>query len=203
MQNKVLINFAKMRDAVMESKGQQIFTALTNNPHFPGIGPRLAELQSANKVFSDAMALASNGDRVKVSAKNDARKALVAVLNAIAREVNFTSSDRTVLLGTGFNVSVESKSTRLLGAPTNFTVLPGMNTGEMIMNVDPVAGASSYVFMFGLSPVVNNTWSHSISTVSSIKIDMLQAMKLYDFRIGISGPRGQLVYTAIITKPVS
>ena len=200
---KIKLHFAGFSDAEMEARSFGIIAAMTGNTHFPEPSPTLADLNNSLKLFSDALALAKTGDRVKAVNKNQLRENLDRLLTRLADYCSFIAQgDRFILASSGFALSAETSAPKTLGSPENFSVEIGSKTGDALAFVNTVANAKSYLFRWGIAPIVNETWFHTIYSQPRFTITGLIPGTIYSFQIAVAGSKGQLVYTDIITKMV-
>ncbi|MFT3934558.1 MAG: hypothetical protein QM726_13125 [Chitinophagaceae bacterium] len=201
--NKATLGFKQLSDANLEPKVAFIISSMTGNVNYPSPVPTLADVETARKNFSDAVVAAKTKDTTKQAAKKEMRKALEAVLTDLVHYVNFASNgDRVKIISSGMTVNVESRAPVQLGTVENFTAVLGEHSGEIILSVDPVAGAKTYLFLYAQAPVVNDSWMHVMKSSPEAKIENLEPMKQYCLRIGVAGSKDQTVYTSIITKAV-
>ncbi|MEO5682851.1 MAG: hypothetical protein ABIQ88_09425 [Chitinophagaceae bacterium] len=78
----------------------------------------------------------------------------------------------------------------------------GRTPGEALVYLNRVANAKSYLFRWGIAPIVNDTWMHTASVQPRLAIPGLLPGTVYSFQIGAAGSKGQLVFTDTITKMV-
>ncbi len=207
--NKLVFGFTNLSDSAFETKATTIFTCMTGNLNFPAPVPNLDTVNTAIKNYADALAAAKSRDLVKVIIKNERRAELEAVLISLGHYVTFTantvdnaSQERSIMASSGFNLNASKNNPSQLGAANNFTVQLGDNSGEVIVSVSSVQAAKTYIFFYSPAPVVNNAWLHAINTLPSFVITGLEPGKQYSFKVGVTGARGQVVYTEVITKMV-
>ena len=197
---KIKLHFAQLSDAEMEARAFGIIAAMTGNTHYPDPNPALAELDSQLKLFSDALAQAKTGDRIKAILKNQHRDKLELSFAQLANYCSFIAQgDRYKLASSGFTLTADSISPTTLADPTNFTVEIGNKTGEALVYISPVPNAKAYLFRWGIAPVANEAWLHTMHSLPYFTITGLTPGTIYSFQIGASGARGQLVFT----KPIS
>jgi hypothetical protein len=201
--SKIKLSFSKLNDGQLEVQALAIAAAMNGNPHFPEPSPALADLNNGIKLFSDGLALAKTRDKVKVAVKNQLRDNLELLLTNLANYCSFIAkADRAILASSGFNLNAENNFPKIMAAPENFTVQPGNNSGEAFIYINTLRNASSYLFLYGPSPVSNNAWLHATGTQPYYTITGLVPGTTYCFKIGATGTKGQVVYTDIITKMV-
>ena len=201
--SKITLNFSQLSDDQLEGVALAIAAAMNGNPNFPEPNTALADMNNGLKLFSDGLALAKTRDKVKVVVKNKLRDNLELLLSNLAVYCSYIAKgDRPILASTGFTLNVENRLPKTLAAPENFTVLPGNNAGEAMVYINPVRNAKSYLFLYGPSPIINNAWWHAIGSLPYFTIAGLTPGNTYSFKIGVTGTKGQVLYTDIITKMV-
>ncbi len=200
---KITFNFSKLSDAELEARAFGIIAAMTGNPHFPEATPTLTDLGNSLKLYSDALALAKTGDRAKTAYKNQVRQNLDMLLTKLANYCSFIAQgDRFILTSSGYSLNAETAGTRSLGTLQNLSVEVGRTPGEALVYVTRVTNAKSYLFRWGIAPIVNDTWMHSVSVQPRLNITGLLPGTVYSFQIGAVGSKGQLVFTDTISKMV-
>ena len=183
---KIVLGFYKLSDPAFETKALAIVAAMTGNPNLPSPTPPLADLSTAVQNYSGALSAAPTRDKLKVSIKNDMRSNL-----------------ETVLQNLSFNVNSETSNPQPMSLPENFKVELGANSGEVVISVNSVPGARSYIYQYTPFPVTTDSkWENAYSSSSSNTISNLDVLKQYCFRIVITGPRDQSAQTGVITKTV-
>ncbi|KAK6033625.1 PAS domain S-box protein [Ostertagia ostertagi] len=64
---------------------------------------------------------------------------------------------------TGFSLNTESGTAKPLTPPENFTVQPGNNPGEVLLYVNTVPNARTYLFLYGPSTMSDEAWFVAVS----------------------------------------
>ena len=201
--SKILFNSPRLSDSNLESLALAIAAAITGNNNFTEPQPSLAALNDAIKAFSDALALAKSRDNVKVAIKNAAREALLLTLRKMANYcILVADGDRAKLVSSGFPVSAESVFPKILSAPENLAVQAGINSGEAIVSITRVDGAIAYLLLYRPASSENGAWTHATNSLPWFAISGLTALAPYQFKMGVIGTKGQIVYTDIIAKAV-
>jgi len=203
IQSKILSDYSRLADAALEVKALSIAASMTGNANFPQPNPGIDKLNEHIAAFSAALSAAKTRHLVSVSEKNDRRRELIAALTTLATYISYVANgNRTLLLSSGFSVNAENKASAQLGTPGNFKVEPGQNSGSVVLSIDAVANARSYTHFYKLQSEAGDTWFHAISSSPEYTFTGLDPLKMYCFRIGVAGAKGQVVYTDIITKGV-
>lgn len=91
----------------------------------------------------------------------------------------------------------------LTGAPEQFSVTQGDNSGEVDLQWDPLPGANSYILQICLHNVKHDDWIKiDIITKSSYTVSGLKAGRKYYFRISAVNSSGEGPWSKIICKLV-
>ena len=200
---KITLPFTRLSDAELEARSFGIIAAMTGNAQFPEPSPTLADLGSSLQLFSDALALSHTKDKVKVAIKNQHRSNLAFQLSKLGSYVDYIAQgDRAILSSSGFSLSAETSTPKPLAQPSNFTVEVGSRSGAALAYMRAVANAKTYLFRWGVAPIVNDSWLHAMHSKPKFTITGLVPGTTYSFQIGVAGTKGQAVYTDLITKMV-
>ncbi len=201
--SKIILGFRRLSDDQLEGQALAIAAAMTGNANFPEPTPALADLNNSIKLFSDALALAKTRDKVKVAIKNKCRQNLELLLISLASHCSYTAkADRSILASSGFALNTESNMARPLTPPENFTVQPGNHSGEVLLYVNTVPNAKTYLFLYGLSTMSNEAWFVAVNSLPYFTITGLTPGNTYSFKIGAAGSKGQVLYTNVVSTIV-
>ncbi|MFT3936235.1 MAG: hypothetical protein QM726_21580 [Chitinophagaceae bacterium] len=196
----LLMDFKQMSGPNLLQKSTTILNSMTDNKSFPKPVPTLAVLGTAIKNFSNALALAKDGDRIKINDKDAQRAALITVLLQLMDYVTYTAGgDRSMLMSSGYTVNAATKTARSMGKIKGVKVILGENSGEIIVTLDKVKGADAYLFYYGPAPIVNDSWKVLPNgKLNQCTISGLERGKEYSIRVGVVGPKGKTVYSQVI-----
>jgi hypothetical protein len=201
--SKIMLSFQRLNDGQLEDQALAIAAALTGNKNFPEPNPTLEELNNSIQLFSEGLALSKTRDKVKVAIKNNLRANLELLLTKLAHYCTFIANgDRALLSSSGFTLNTESTTSKILGMPENFTVQPGKHSGEMLVYINRLPNAKTYLFLYGPSPNSDGAWLHAVNSLPYITITGLTPGAIYSFKIGATGSKGQVVYTDSVSKMV-
>jgi hypothetical protein len=123
-----------------------ILTCMTGNSFYPDPSPSLAEIAGSLSDFRAAFNAAAGGGKVLTAARNEPRKALVALVRNLAWYVQANcQGSLSILRSSGFPVQKpERQPVGKLPAPTNLTLSLGAHSGELDAQADPLPGAAIY-----------------------------------------------------------
>ncbi len=201
----LLMDFKQMSDPNLLKKAMTILTSMTGNKNFPTPTPTLEILGTAITRFSNALALSKDGDRMKIGERKVQREALLTVMLQLMDYVTFEGKgDRLILMSSGYTVSAATKTAKTMGKIKGFKVVQGENSGELIASLDKVTGANSYVFSYGLTPIINDTWK-IIPNGKNNRCDItgLERGKEYSVQVAVTGPKGKTIYSQVINVIVT
>ena len=201
--SKIMLGFSRLSDGQLEDQALAIASAMTANKNFTDPKPGLEELNNSIQLFSEALALSKTRDKVKVAIKNELRANLERLLPKLANYCTYIANgDRALLSSSGFKLNTETSTAKIVGAPQNFTVQNGSHSGEMLVYINRLPNAKSYLFLYGPSPISNGAWIHAVNSLPYFTITGLTPGASYSFKIGATGSKGQVVYTDTVTKMV-
>jgi hypothetical protein len=200
-----IYSFSKFRDDELITKSRHIETSMTGNTRFPDATERVARLKTANDEYETALIDAKEGGKMKVSLKDQKRKALEKVLKELALYVQLNCKDDVpTLLSSGFDARSDGESPVDPGAPENFTVEAGRSSGSIIASCDPFKRAKMYIFEYALASVNGDEpeWKVLFGKRKKV-ITGLTPGKEYMFRSAIKGSSDNLIYSDVIYRFVA
>jgi hypothetical protein len=142
MKSRPKYGFKGYSDSGLKDKLQHIIDSLTGNPNFLTPVPTLVVLQDKVDAYAQALADAQSRDEVAVSEKNDLRDELEVLFKALAGYVMNITSDRTVILTSGFDATGPSDPVGHLPAP-QLKIESGQ--GMVRIDISPIRGAANYI----------------------------------------------------------
>jgi hypothetical protein len=158
---KPLDGFTNVSDPAVLSRGANIQTNMTGNPHFPNPPVDLAVLKAALEAFSSLIAAVLDGSKKVTAEKNKQREEVIRMLRLLGRYVEVTCKDDMAMFETsGFQA-----------APTTRTVTPpltekirkiahGANSGEITVWLKAVPKAASYELRYTVANAgAATTWT--------------------------------------------
>lgn len=204
MKKKLALNFKETKDAALYGIATGVTYRMTENNYFPDPGMLIIELGEITTQFLQAMTDASNKDRVKIAIKNSLKALLVKKLKEVGEFVKIESKgDETAMLSSGFPIFTP-KEEIILKKPTNFKIQPGRGPGEIIMKINRVNGAKTYLYEWTPTPITRESiWQSIPDTRCKKKITKLPLGKEFAFRMAAIGSHNQLQYTIILTRYIS
>lgn len=190
-------DFSRFTDADLEIKAQAIVIAMTDNANFPTPNPTLAGISGVITNYSNALSKAQTRDKAEIANKNTQRELLEGMLTLLAGYVTYTAgTNEAALVSSGFDLVKQPSNLPPMGVPENFTIVNGVNEGEIISSVDRVAGAKSYIHEYTADPITpTSEWIQEFTTIRKRTFANLVPGQKYWFRVAAIGPRNQVTYT--------
>lgn len=200
---KINISFSGYSDADFENKAAYILASMTNNPAFTSPIPTLADVQAALTKFSANLVAAATLDRVAVAEKNKSRMQLELLLAQLGMYVMFIANgDAAILTSSGFTLS-KTPEARYITNPGNVLLSNGITSGELVVAVTGVKGASGYLHeICSTEPVANTQWDSTPSTRAKFTFKNLEPGKRYWVRVAATGSGEQIAYSPVASQYV-
>lgn len=197
--------FAKMSDANLDLKANQIYTAMNGNASFTDPEPTMSDFSDAISAYATALNDSRDGDRLKVAIKNQKREELVDILHLLADFVLFKSAgDSVVAISSGFTIGKQPAPTPPITKPDNLRLQQGENPGELVGKVNRVKGAIAYLYQYATdAQMAQDNWQWISCTRSSCIIADLVPGTKYNCRVAAIGVKEQLVYSDVVSRIVA
>lgn len=199
-----IYGFDKLSDDAFSTKTDYVISKMTENPNFPDATSRVTKLKTAKSEFDTARIAAQDGGTAKTNEKKKKRKVVQKALKDLALYVQLNcNEDVAIMLTSGFDGRSDGTPTPDPGAPENFKVEAGKNSGTVDLSVDSFTNAKVYVFDYAL--VVDGAepaWKTVVGEKEHTIRDLIPGKK-YMFRAAIKGSNEILIYSEIIYRFVS
>ena len=178
--------------------------SMTNNGYFPDCTSLVNELRDLQEQFIKALSDAGLKDLEKVSLKNNLRGQLIQKLKQLGEyAATVSKGEDTLMLSSGFPV-IRPVDEIILDTPDNFRISPGVQNGEIVMQVQRVMGAKSYMYQYTPHPVTKESiWESVYDTRCKATLTGLPLGVRYWFRIAAVGARKQIVYTDALDRYIA
>lgn len=198
MKNQVTNGFDKMKSSELIAKSNFIIAEMSAKlANFPNPVPTLAAVQNAAEQLATAEINAEAGGKVEVSMRNDKKSELIVLLRQLGIYVNLMANgDRTIALGSGFDVAKERQPTPPITRVDTPAIASGVNAGQLKVKIKRVKGARSYVYYYTSNPAAPiNEWSYAPCAKSSCNLEGLTSATRYFVKVGALGLSDQYVYS--------
>lgn len=200
---KITTGFERLSDANLLTKSLDISKSMDGNTSLPAPTPTLVELNAAIAEFQTTLTAAAARERTQVVLKNQARLALIALLNDLSNYVTFTANgDAAILSSSGFTLRKIPQPV-IVPKPNKILVADGPNSGELTVSVGSRKGARSFVHQYTPDPMQpQSVWVSTPTTSKTYTFTGLAKAQSYWCRVGVVGSNGQLVYSDAISRVV-
>lgn len=201
---KLIIEYGRTPDAVLSRKAVNIKNSLTGNENFPITKPTLAVFTASQEAYDEALIKASNGDRILIALKNQAKEDLAAKLRQLGLDIEAQANcDKAKLLSSGFDLASSTDAPTHINVPSDFRILDGQNPGEIKMMCKREGNARSYAFEYTSEvPTEATVWMVIVSTTREITIKGLRSNSRIYGRVKAIGTKGQEASTEVMSRIV-
>jgi hypothetical protein len=202
--SKLAHSYAKLGDAKLELKAQTIISALTGNENFPQTTPTLVSFTAVSTAYSTALVAAATRDKVSVSAKKDARDALILQMRLLAICVeSLAEGNRTKLISSGFDISAAGFPSPPLSMPQDFSISDGSGPGQLKFSVKAVDNARSYIFEYTEEPLtIESSWISKGASTREYTFNNLPLGKRIYGRVKAIGAYNQESTSGVLSRIV-
>lgn len=198
---KPLENYDRMSDMDVSVRGTAVVTGLNGNVHFTTLPVDLTILKADIDSFSALRAEAEDGSKKVIAQKDKQRQVVVDKLRILGRYVEVQSSgDLAIFTSSGFPAASTTKATPSpLPLPLILNVDHGAVSGEIVIQIQAIAKALSYVIRYGaqVNGADPTTWMEK--TITRVKppagIQGLTPGTVYAFQVRALGKLGYTDWT--------
>jgi hypothetical protein len=201
---KLILDYGRLNDPSLNMKAQYVMEALTGNLNFPITSPTLVEFTALQTTFAESLTKATNGDRVLIAIKNQAKENLVLGMRNLAQDVTgIAQNDKVKLASSGFDLASPGEAGLNITTPSEFRVLDGMNNGELKFMCKRVPNAIGYVLEYTDElPSEETSWKIQTSSTREFTVKGLRSgIKVFG-RIKAIGRKGQEANSDILSRVV-
>lgn len=150
---KVITGFSRLNDEALDSQAHIAYDSLNPNENFSWDDDVMTRFQSEMNEYHDLLEKVKMGTSGDVLRKNMAKEALTKDMHYIAVEVNQQAqNDLVKLQSSGFPLAKTGSKVGPLPKPTDFKVSSGLNTGELLFEVEANRHSSVYLFFYAEMP---------------------------------------------------
>jgi hypothetical protein len=199
----------RIKTEYKKSEGELVMTGLCvidkleNNEDFPNPPEAFAKLKKAIPDFRSALANAKSRDKYMVAIKNDIKDVVLELLEELADYVTTVSNgDRTILLGSGFDITSENGSGKQKPAIEKLEVDLKV-AGEATIRTRNVTNAIAFVHQYTTEPPTAHTrWYGEGSSLGRYTFKGLESEKRHWFRVVAIGYFGMRGYSPIVSMVI-
>jgi hypothetical protein len=195
---KVKLHFGRYKDADLNTLVAFIIESLTGNPYFTNPVPSLDEIIQLQEKYNAALIAAANMDRLQIAIKNQCRRELENALSQLAMYINYAGNgDESILTSSGFPLAKRPERIRVDSAGT-VNIANGITSGELVVSIKAVKGASGYLHEITPEPVsANSQWQTVAGSRCKNIFRNLQPGQRYWFRVAAVGSNRQVVWSSV------
>jgi hypothetical protein len=197
-----IVTTYKKSESELVSISERVTKEMNNNPDYPTPPAALAELKKVLPELRLAIADAKGRDKKMVSVKNDKKAIVLALLQELAAYVTETSKgDRTLLLSSGFDVTV-ARNSQPEPSIKELVVELG-EPGVAIIRTKRIKAVKAYIHQYTTEPPgLNTVWVQAGSSQGDHIFSGLASDKRYWFRVVAIGYGKQTAYSPIVTRVI-
>lgn len=199
------MNFSRWGNARLIQLARPALTAILATNAYSSIHALVSDCQIVLDNFDEALIASVKGSASQIIAKNDLRKKLITAMKAVVENVNRVSAgNRTLLAASKLELTKEEKTPVKLEPVQKFTVIHG-NSGEMALAIKKGRGTRTAIFQYTLDNTITpqTRWISEVISLSKFTFTGLPVGKYVSFRVGVTGTRGQVLYTDVVRKMVA
>lgn len=141
---RIADGFTRQSAKQLVTMADSVITGLTGNSAFPAPTVELKAVQDAADGLKAALAAQALGGTAATAEKNNRKEALIVLLRRLKFYVEDNcGNDRAVLLSSGFQAAVSTRTRSPLANPSILSIGFG-NSAELVLRVTPIAHARCY-----------------------------------------------------------
>ena len=202
---KIKFDHTSLDTPAFITRMREISTALTGNPVFAALAPRLPTfntvvdtLETGNTTYNATVQLADQ----QLTERDMERAAAEDAARVLASASEAETIDEADLLSGGWHLTSPPTPPGPMPAPQNLTATGGDLEGEVDMQWEPVTGRDTYLADWAADPMWPWTQLY-VGTKSSCTASGLNPGQMYYFRVRAVGPLGPGPWSDIAQKRAS
>jgi len=191
----ILRNYATMSFKQLFSFFINVVSKMTGNAFFPTPTPTMAALLLLLNAYDASIDDASNGDRLKITYRNDKQEEVIAALDELAIYVKTEGKENIYILqSSGFDLEKKG-SPQYIGVLENAKFVVGKQSGTIVSECDGVKNVAAYIHYITSDAVVtpNTIWSALGTTSCKHVFDAVQPGARYWGYIQAIGRKDQVL----------
>ena len=150
---RVLLGFIRLNNDALIMFVRNVVILMTGNASYPTPFPALTAVTDATDALETLTQQAMTGDRLKISARKEARQTLLGLMRKLANYVQAHCQDNvTILLSSGFQAARRPGPSTLPATPYNARLGAGAVSGSAILRHSKSANADNYTVQIATSP---------------------------------------------------
>ena len=199
--NKINIGFTHYNGPAMQAKTRDIIAAMTDNTSLPDPEPSLATITARLDTYTQDSVEAAAGSKSAVVNKALSRKQLETSLGLLALWImSVAKNDLSILATCGYTIAKQPQP-RYITAPGLVNLANGLSSGQLMVTLPAVKGATGYQFEISeFPPGEGVNWVSTVSSTTKFTYKNLVPGKQYWIRVAVAGGRQQLEYSEVSSK---
>jgi hypothetical protein len=188
MRFRVKLGLRGLKDSQKADKGENIHGKMNGNPNFVTPNPDLADFLTGVTEYRTAYENALDNSKPNKAILRTKRAAFNVLYRQLAAYVdNVANGDENIILSAGFE-TVNPPLSYVMTQVKNVQGVPGLHTGEMIVEWDKVAGAHFYLGYIRVAGETGNKFQLEVKTTGTRGVvNGLQPAGLYEVVIEACG----------------
>lgn len=168
---RVYTDYRRWSDDALATLAGRTVEFMTDNTNFAEPQPDLADYTVLVTDYRQKLEIARNrGSQVEVTAKNNARQALLRAMKQLGFYVNMTADgDAHILASSGLILVNQPQAMRVPYAPMYGMLEDGQRSGELNFRFEPIQNAWEYEYQLSSSmgPEGEPEWGDTVRTTHS------------------------------------
>ncbi len=186
----VVAYLAKLNAVKLLSKGQTVHKYMLANPNFTNPSVSMADFDAALQLLEQCIGNAAYADRAMIAKRDEQATAVADMLRSLASYVDAEAKgDREIILSSGFEVRNEPTKSGEPTAPGKVEVILGIISGTLIFKCKREKNVHTYIGEWKLEDA--QEWQSVLSTGCRIKLEGLNPLTRYTFRMAAVNSKGQ------------
>ena len=202
--SKALKNFKKKSYDVVLGRAGTVITTIRKTDKFAGAEEKIKKVEVSYADCETKYRISKKGTSSEKDAAQKAKEVLENDLSELVDAVNLIANgDRELLNLTGFSLSKDTLSNKVVGAIINFVADNGINGGEVLLSYDAQAAIKASAFAYTLGDgITNPNWQLKFTSQSTAVVTGLTPGTTVTFQVTAIGPHDQIVVSQMITVAV-
>ena len=199
---RVSYAFSRLAARRLPEFARNVVVLMTGNPDFPTPVPALTVITTQTDALDDLVQKASNGDRIQIAARNEARATLLQSLRDLAAYVQGKCQNNlAILLGSGFAPVRPRSPVTLPSTPLSPRLSQGPQSGSLIFQYQKEKTVRNCSIQTASN--ASGPWTdYGLTTKSKVTLDNLPTMAVTWARARANGAAGSSEWTEPTCKAV-
>jgi hypothetical protein len=199
---RVLLGFARLNNDSLIMFCRNVIAMMTGNASYTTPSPTLAIVTTGVDLLNSSVQEAMTGDRIKISARRDARRSLVALMRQLAAYVQgHCNEDVTTLLSSGFQASRRPSPPVVPAVPANPRLEVGPTSGTVVLRHTTSANTANYTVQTASSATGPFTDYALVTSTRTVISDLTPGSTVYA-RARANGSLGASDWSGVASRMV-